>query len=339
VDVTDDVLLEKLMVFHDIEKPTFEGEVLLCEDNEMNQQVICEHLSRVGLKTIVAENGRIGVDMVQERMKNGEKQFDLIFMDMHMPVMDGLEASAEIMKLNSGIPIVAMTANTMSEDIEIYKMSGMNDCVGKPFTSQELWQCLLKYFTPVEIVTSQKNEQLDADMEFLKKIQILFVKNNQQKYEEIVKALYENDIMLAYRLAHTLKSNAGQIGKTSLQQAAASVESQLKDGNNNVTPSQLNILETELKAVFSQLVPMLNEMSLLENESEPRQWLDREAALELIEKLEPLLKMGSPECMDFLEKLKLVQESDKLSEQIDDFDFESAMVSLIVLKEKINNML
>jgi CheY-like chemotaxis protein len=87
--------------------------------------------------------------MVKARMDEGVKQFDLIFMDMHMPVMDGLEASEAIMKLNTGIPIVAMTANIMSNETEIYKSKGMIDCVGKPFTSQELWHCLMKYFKPL----------------------------------------------------------------------------------------------------------------------------------------------------------------------------------------------
>jgi CheY-like chemotaxis protein len=67
-----------------------------------------------------------------------------------MPVMDGIEASKEIIKLNIGIPIVAMTANIMTDDREVYKATGMLDCVGKPFTSQELWRCLLKFLMPVD---------------------------------------------------------------------------------------------------------------------------------------------------------------------------------------------
>jgi CheY-like chemotaxis protein len=136
---------EQRVILTDIEKPEFCGEVLLCEDNSMNQQVICEHLARIGLSAVVAENGRVGLEAVKSRIESGEPQFDLIFMDIHMPVMDGLEAAAEIIKLNTGIPIVAMTANVMSGDEELYRKSGMNDCVGKPFTSQELWRCLMRY--------------------------------------------------------------------------------------------------------------------------------------------------------------------------------------------------
>jgi len=148
IDYTQEELEKKKSYLNDISKPTLEGEVLICEDNEMNQFVIVEHLARVGLKAVVAENGRIGVDIVKDRIRKGERLFDLIFMDIHMPVMDGFEAADEINKLNINIPMVAMTANVMNEDMDVYKLSGIPDCVGKPFTSQELWRCLLKYFTP-----------------------------------------------------------------------------------------------------------------------------------------------------------------------------------------------
>jgi len=136
-------------VFKEVSKPLLYGEVLVCEDNEMNQFVICEHLSRIGLKSVVAENGQVGIDILKKRIENEEKMFDLIFMDMHMPVMDGFEAAEEFKKLNLDIPMVAMTANIMIDDVEVYKASGMLDCLGKPFTSQELWRCLLKFLKPL----------------------------------------------------------------------------------------------------------------------------------------------------------------------------------------------
>jgi len=148
VEVKNDSTVREKLVLNDMERPLFDGEVLLCEDNTMNQQVITEHLARVGLSTIVAENGKVGVDLIKERKDKGLKQFDLVFMDMHMPVMDGLEAAAKIMELNTGVPVVALTANVIYNDKAIYKKNGLNECVGKPFTSQELWRCLMNHFTP-----------------------------------------------------------------------------------------------------------------------------------------------------------------------------------------------
>jgi len=252
VSSNDDDTFDSKIVLNELEKPAFDGEILLCEDNPMNQQVICEHLSRVGLKTVVAENGKAGLDLILKRIERKEKLFDLIFMDMHMPIMDGLEASSRIFELDTGVPIVAMTANIMFNDRELYRKSGMLDCVGKPFTSQELWHCLVKYLTPKTREKDKSNAQLEADIEFQKKIQEVFIRTNQNKYEEITEAMEKGDMMSAQRYAHSLKSNAAQLGKSILQKAAYDVEHQLKDGKNNVTGEQLKILKSELEMVINE---------------------------------------------------------------------------------------
>jgi len=148
------------------EKPIFEGEILVCEDNELNQMVICDYLSKVGLKSIIAENGIIAIDYVSNRIQNGEKPFDLILMDIHMPEMDGLEAAKKILEAGSRVPIIALTANIMINEKEAYFSSGMVDCLPKPFVVQELWTCLLKYLTPVKmepIVKQTENPDDDLD--------------------------------------------------------------------------------------------------------------------------------------------------------------------------------
>jgi signal transduction histidine kinase/DNA-binding NarL/FixJ family response regulator len=149
-----------------IEKPVFDGEILLCEDNKMNQQMIRDNLTRVGIKTIVAENGKEGLDAVLQRLAKEEKPFDLIFMDIHMPVMDGMEAASEIIKLKIGTPIIAITANVMETDKNRYIEYGMIDCLSKPFTSQDLWKCLLKHLRPL----IRKTESLEKKSEEVKKL-------------------------------------------------------------------------------------------------------------------------------------------------------------------------
>jgi signal transduction histidine kinase len=337
-DAADGELPEKRIVFNELEKPVFEGDILLCEDNAMNQQVICEHLARVGLKTVVADNGKIGVDIVRSRMEKGEKQFDLIFMDMHMPVMDGLEASAKIIELNANIPIVAMTANIMSNDREVYIMSGINDCVGKPFTSQELWHCLMKYFKPVNWQTINENRQTKTDDVLRQKLMISFLNENKHRFDEINGALKSGDIKLAHRLAHTLKGNAAYFGKILLQKAAADVEEQLKNGQNLVSPQSLDTLETELNAALAQLAAAANYTPPADEDVQPtevrREFVNTEGAKELFAKLEPMLEMSSLESRAYVESLQTIPGTDKLRQQIDNLDFEEALVTLAELRKE-----
>ena len=343
IEVSEDDRYRKKIPLNELKKPQFEGEVLICEDNPMNQQVICEHLSRVGLKTVVAWNGRIGVDFVKERILSGSKQFDLVFMDIHMPVMDGIQAANRIRDLDGGIPVVAMTANVMADDKENYLRNGMKSCVGKPFTSQELWHCLMRYFTPINkeesrSVQDEKAGPMDSDIEFLKSLKSLFVRENQNKFNEITKALEQDDVELAYRLAHTLKSNAGQIGKTSLQKAAADIESILKNGNNLVTEDLLKNLNNEMTIVLDEFSPLLLETDVridsMQTEIEP------EKALELLDKLISLLQSGNPECLNYISDVCTIPGNNDLKlqliQQMDDFKFEPALLTCNELREKLN---
>ncbi|MCL2378246.1 MAG: ATP-binding protein [Defluviitaleaceae bacterium] len=132
-------------VVSSIEKPHFSGEILVCEDSEMNQLVIRKHLQRFGLSCVTANNGQDGVNIVAKRMENGEKPFDLILMDIYMPIMDGLDAAAAIIKMGCPTPVVAITANVMPDDINIYRNAGMPDCIEKPFATKDLLSVLHKY--------------------------------------------------------------------------------------------------------------------------------------------------------------------------------------------------
>jgi CheY-like chemotaxis protein len=271
-------------------------------------------------------------------MERGEKQFDLIFMDIQMPVMDGIEASTELGKMNTGIPIVAMTANIMSGERDIYKASGMPDYLGKPFTSQELWRCILKYLKPVvRLADSVPGGEIEADEEFVKMLEKHFLKNNSNKVEEIDNALNSGDVKLAHRLAHSLKGNAGQLKKSALQQAAAAVETALKDGQNNVTEGQMLLLKKELSAYLQELSGVFDgkENAPVKNETVSMNEIDLQKAKELFRRLEDLLNKGNPECMNFADEFRAFPDGGILIQQMEDFDFLSALSTLKTIKERM----
>jgi two-component system sensor histidine kinase/response regulator len=118
--------------------------VLLVEDNDLNQQVALELLRQAGMRVDVAENGAVAVDRVRIQ------PYDIVLMDLQMPVMDGLTATREIRRLpgRGGLPIVAMTANAMAGDRERCLAAGMQDHVSKPIEPARLWACLRRWLTP-----------------------------------------------------------------------------------------------------------------------------------------------------------------------------------------------
>ena len=120
--------------------------VLVVEDNELNRLLAGELLRGVGLNVDFAHNGQLAVD----RLSQADADYGMVFMDMQMPVMDGLEATRliRLMPGRAQLPIVAMTANAMLEDSQRCLAAGMNDYISKPFSPNTLWGLLLRWLTP-----------------------------------------------------------------------------------------------------------------------------------------------------------------------------------------------
>jgi len=197
------------------------------------------------------------VEMVQERIQKGEKPFDLIFMDMFMPVMDGMEASSKIIDLKTGTPIIAMTANVMLNEMEKYKKNGISGCLSKPFSTQELWSILSDYLTPAAAPVVNELDKMQDELKV--KLQTYFVNNYQTLYKKITDAILTKDKVLAHRLVHTLKGNAGQLEEINLKKIAAEVEGYLKDGTIPVPEEKMDLLKKELNLVLEKLKPLLCE--------------------------------------------------------------------------------
>ncbi|WP_417614497.1 response regulator [Oceanisphaera sp.] len=128
-------------------------QILLAEDNRMNQQLIVEFLKKIGVSVTLANNGRQAVELTAEH------NFDAILMDLQMPILDGIEATRQIRKLNINhdIPIVALTASAMRGDREASLTAGMNSYVTKPVNRFDLYQALMQVLAPV--VTQAIREQ------------------------------------------------------------------------------------------------------------------------------------------------------------------------------------
>jgi CheY-like chemotaxis protein len=202
-------------------------------------------------------NGREAVDKVKQRMDRGEAPYDLIFMDIHMPEMDGIEAATIITDLHIGTPIVAITAETrMFIEDNAYSSSGMSSCLRKPFTTQEMWRCLLKYLQPANngIQHTPECTELVEDKELLKELKFLFAAGNKDTIKNITVFLEHGNMKDAHMLVHTLKSSALIIGKSRLSNIAKEVEHLLKHGH-LPNPELIKELISELRLVLDELAP------------------------------------------------------------------------------------
>ena len=119
--------------------------VLLVEDNELNREIAKDILLDNNITVVEAENGSIAVDIME---KANDKEFDAIFMDIQMPVMDGYQATRKIRSLNSSvskIPIIALTANAFEENKKNCFAVGMDDHIAKPVSSKKIIETLKKF--------------------------------------------------------------------------------------------------------------------------------------------------------------------------------------------------
>ncbi len=307
-----------------LKKPVFKGEVLVCEDNVYNQQVIYEQLSRIGLGVTIASDGKIGVDMVYNRMLAGNP-FEIIFMDIHMPIMDGLEATKKLQEIGNKAPIIALTANTMAKDREKYLSHGMSDYIGKPFGSPQLWSCLLKYLIPVDflpIFSSGHSDGVDSkngvtqsvainrklgiersayDEGVYNKLLRSFKKSFKYVVDNIRSEVSLGNLTQAHYYAHNLKSGAGTIGATELADAAYVIESSVSGMEATFTNEQIESLERALCAVMQELSSLSEEQEIKYDETAA---LDIEKATQLVQKLLPLLESFDAQCLEFLDEVK-----------------------------------
>jgi CheY-like chemotaxis protein len=119
--------------------------ILVAEDNSINQRLIRKLLEKKGHKVEIVQNGKEAVDIFTQKAGNPDEKFQLILMDIQMPLMDGVEATRRIRKIDKNIPIIALTAHAMKGDKGKFLSEGMNDYVSKPIDKTLLFRIIEKY--------------------------------------------------------------------------------------------------------------------------------------------------------------------------------------------------
>ncbi|HBR20800.1 MAG TPA: hypothetical protein DD726_11420 [Phycisphaerales bacterium] len=249
------------------------GRVLIAEDSPTNQTLIELLLRRMGIETVVVENGRLAVD------RAADGGFDLILMDIQMPVMNGFEATRQLRKNGVKIPIVALTACAMKGDDKKCFAAGCDDYLAKPVDRKKLAQTLAKYLSvegaknisavvpasaggnvakqnvgekSSQAVLPDDGGEIELDYHLLlerigdesliDEIIPVFLKDNTERMELLSQAIAKNDIKEIKFYGHSIKGATATIGATRISELAKQLETAARDSQ-----------EFDYKAVFDEI--------------------------------------------------------------------------------------
>ncbi len=234
--------------------------VLLVDDNDINRKVATQILLKSGCKVVGAESGLKAIDIIKK------ETFDLVFMDIQMPEMDGVEATKKIkkLKLERQPPVIAMTAYSMEEDKDKFISQGLDDYLAKPIKSNRIIEKVRLWtkFEPKEVDTKvfdEKAEDLIINQNTLNQlhkfggkelIQSVLEEFNIEASEQVkmaIKNFQTRNYEQIQREMHTLKGNAGTLGVERLSKQAAIVEKRIKENKFGKVKPELNKLEKSLK--------------------------------------------------------------------------------------------
>ena len=241
-------------------------QILLVEDNEVNRLYANSILDKWQCDVTEAENGYVAVEKVKTN------DFDIILMDVQMPIMDGYEATKSIRKSIEGprskTPIIALTANAIKGDIDKCLEAGMNDYLSKPFHPEALYKIISKYTSSVpkrELSKSLPKESqvtnlkylksiCDGDTKFMKDMIETFISNTPATINEMQNWSDKADWEIVGQLAHKMKPSITFVG---LEQAKTIVKEIEESGKNNIhtdkIPSKINQLGELCQKAFKEL--------------------------------------------------------------------------------------
>ena len=252
--------------------------ILLVDDNAVNRKVANEILKKSGCIVDLAESGFRAIDMVEAKIKSPETMYDIIFMDIQMPDMDGVETTNELKKRyqNQLPPIVAMTAYSMKEDRDRFLSQGMDDYIPKPIRAQALVRKVKDLLSNVEgrkLELKQKEIAREVKLPILDK-EIIdqlngiggadlvlsvfedFVTESNELVDGAITAYAAGDIATVKSNLHTLKGSAGTVGVSQVAEIARDAEWRLKSDDT----STLDVALPELKRTYERFLQNYEEL-------------------------------------------------------------------------------
>ena len=327
--------------------------VLLVEDNALNREVACALLRDAGLIVDEAVNGQKALERLQE------VRYDVVLMDMQMPVMDGVAATRELRLWPDlqQLPVIAMTANALASARQTCLDAGMNDLVIKPIEPALLFDALLKWVQPtlpptdaVAVSPASARPRTDAQDDidvasglrrvrgkkaFYVSLLRRFVQGQSTTIADLRGALYIGNGDEAVRLVHTLKGLAGSVGAVGVQRHAEALEQAMYEGQSlQMLEVSLHGLERELQPFLAQLHAHLpwqdHAMGLVEDDPDPM------VLAAVCRRLAALLADDNLEAVDLLVENEallrrtFVDAFDRIEAEIRNFNCASALAQLEV---------
>ena len=321
--------------------PVRGAHLLLVEDNEINQQVARELLEAEGFVVEVASNGAQAL----ARLSQADTRYDLVLMDLHMPVMDGYEATRKIRALPglADLPVLAMTADAIMGIREQVLAVGMNDFITKPIALPELFAALLRWLSPLAhpaaryqpisqpglslpalpgVDSQEALQRLGGNAPLYTRLLKRFGAELPVKLAVLTACLTSGKLALAWEHAHALKGSAGNLGLDTLYEGLSACESALRNGD--TVSAQAGLART--RAGLAVLLPALDKLPL-GPEPEPASGQEQ---VELRRRLRLALEKFDPDAIELLQALRsrLVEPErwNELEALIENFDFEAALL-------------
>ncbi|GEA59247.1 ATP-binding protein [Vibrio comitans] len=316
--------------------------ILLVEDNEINQELAIGLLEPFGIDIDVASNGQQAIEQAQSN------EYQLVLMDIQMPIMDGYQATKILKQSGYPSPIVAMTANVMDEDIKRAKEAGFDDHIGKPINMDKLKSVLSRYLeggTVADTSSKPSVSHSNAPEVFDATIGMGTVNGNQQLYikllsqfldsgpeqlESIEQNLQVLDFPAIEITAHTVKGLAASLGMPNLSSTAAAIESELQSQAPNIDylNQQSGLLKTQLSEASQQAKLYLESIHDCNDDLTPPKIIDVDNQLVNLLKAIEAYEFEAQEILESLLAASLNittrQQLEAVKQAMTNFDYEGA---------------